>query len=156
MSADPVSLALIGLNAASSIAGAKAQQKTANQQAAFAEQEAERQRQMAEINRRRIEKENRKVRSRAIAQQTAGGVDSGSGSALLVQKNLAAEDSLEQSMAIFSGETQAQSLEQQARLTRSDAANKKSAAIFDVGTSLLSELKGKSKFNFKDGTLEIF
>lgn len=154
MSADPVSLALIGLSAVSSIAGAGAQQKVANQQAALAEQEAARQRQLADINARRIADENRKVRSRVLAQQTAGGADSGSGSALLVQKNLAAEDSLQKSMAIFDGETKAQSLEHQAAVNRASAKDLKSVAVFNAGTSLLSEFKGQSKFNFLNGQFE--
>jgi len=150
MSIDPVSLAMVGLNIASSVAGAKSQEDTANQQAVFAEQKAVQERELEDIKARRIADENRRVQSRVIAQQTAGGGDQGSGSALLVQKKLAAEDSLEQSMALFEGETNAQSLEHQAQVQRTSASNLKSQAIFNAGTSLLDQFKGQSKFDLSN------
>ncbi|MEQ9487484.1 MAG: hypothetical protein RIM72_00675 [Alphaproteobacteria bacterium] len=147
MSIDPVSLALFGLNTASSIASAKAQQQTANRQASFAEQEAQRKRQLADINARRVATENRKARSRVLAGQTAAGADTGSGSALLVQQNLAAEDSLQQALTRLDGETAARSLEHQAQITRRNASELTSKAVFNAGTTLLEEFKGHYSFN---------
>lgn len=148
MSVDPVSLAMFGLNAVSSVASAKAQQQSANQQAAQAEQEAQRLRQMADINARRIARENRKTRSRVLAGQASGGADSSSGSALLLQQNLAAEDSLQQEMTRLEGETSARNLEYQARLKRNNASGLPAQALFNAGTSLLEDFKGKYKFDF--------
>lgn len=150
MSTDPISLALVGLNAVSQVAGAKAQQETANQQAALAEQEARRQRQIADINVRRIANQNRKARSRVLAGQTAGGADTGSGSALLVQQNLAADDSLQQELARLDGETKALGLEHRARLKRKSASGLTAQAAFNAGTSLLSAFKAQSKFDASD------
>lgn len=150
MSTDPIALALFGLNAVSQIGGAKAQQETANQQAAIAEQEARRQRQIADINVRRIAAENRRSRSRVLAGQSAGGADGGSGSALLVQQNLAAEDSLQQELTRHEGETKARNLEHQARLKRKNASGLAAQAVFNTGTTLLGAFKAQSKFDNSD------
>lgn len=125
------------LSAYGSVQQGKAAQEAANFEAAINLQQADRERQLAEA----AEADFRKDQSRLLAQRRAvlgaSGVESTTGSPLLVSEDFVGEVELEALRIRNGGEVSATRLEQQAILTQSGGANAASAANLRAGASLL-------------------
>ena len=150
-------LAAAGLSSVGSLAQGRSAQKQANFQAAVQNQQARLQRQQAERQRKLAEIENvqlRRKQSRDLAaarvRLAAGGRETSSGSALLLQEDAAATNEFNALLSKSIGLERAHALENQANLSNFDArlqqmrgSSARQAGLFGAGTSLL---RGVSSF----------
>ena len=116
----------------------KAANRAAQAQAAHYRAQAERERQIGMVNQQRLAKENEALAGRQRALLAGQGRDIGSGSALLVQSDLAEEGAYNEALALANAEDAAYGREAQAALEVAEGRAAKSAGYFKAGTTLLT------------------
>ncbi len=133
-----VGQALQGAGSVLSGVGSLSQGGAQDAQAAVLDQQAERERELAELRAERQAETNKRIAARQRAVLAAGGVDTTSGSALLVQEELGEDAAFEESITRAGGETRATRLRQDAGMRRIEGASARRSGTFRAGTTLLS------------------
>lgn len=139
---DPATASLI-IGAAASLGGTVLQSRAASKQAEFQSavqrQQADRERQIAAAQEEDFRRQQSRLLASSRAARGASGVQSGTGSPLLVAEDFAAETELQALRLRAGGDTQATRLEQQAALTRQGGRSRaRSGLLSGIGrTSLL-------------------
>jgi hypothetical protein len=132
------SAAAAGVSAVGAIQSGQAAKNQANFQSAIAQQQADRERLAAAQG----EEDFRRQQSRAMATRRAqmggSGIDTSTGSPLLVSEDFAGESELQALRIRNGGEVSATRLEQSAALQRSAGANAVTDSYFRAGSSLLT------------------
>ena len=128
------------ISMATTVAGAigqgRAQSRAAKMQARFLEEQAQREAEIGELNAERIADENKSLLGvqRALMAQ---GRDLSSGSALLLQEDLAEEGKFQELLAKDAGEVKSRGLRQEALLERMRGKTARVSSIFRAGKTLL-------------------
>ncbi len=138
-------LTVVGL--ATSLVGgmreSSAAQSAANTQAEMYNRQATRDRQIGQLNAKRARARGERVAATQRALMGAGGQDLSSGSALLIQDNLASESEFNAKLAESNAEAAVSSKVSEAVLARAKGRNSAQSSLFRTGTALL---KGVSTF----------
>jgi hypothetical protein len=129
--------ASIASAAATLKSGADAKQRGKDQAELFRRQGV-RDLELAELEANRIEKKGEALAGRQRALLAAQGRDITSGSALLIQTDLAETAEFEKRLAKAGGDTQAAAAEQRAALAKLEGKQAFTSSLFRAGTSLLS------------------
>jgi len=116
----------------------RASNQAAQAQAAHYKAQAERERQLGLVNQQRLSKENEALAGRQRALLAGQGRDIGSGSALLVQSDLAEEGAYNEQLALANAEDAAYGKKAQAALELAEGRGAKTAGYFKAGTTLLT------------------
>lgn len=127
-----------GLGAISQISQAKAASNQAKFEAEVAEQQAQRERDIAAREAQDFERDQSKLQARDRALRAASGIDVGSGTPLLVDRDTSTEIELGKKTIESGGAARATRLEQEASLFRTSAKNKQRAGFFKAGNTLLT------------------
>jgi hypothetical protein len=127
----------MGLQTVGGMKQASAERKAGSYQDAITRQRAQREREIAAIQaqRQRDKTDQMSATQRAIL-ATRGG-DINSGSALLVQEDLAEEGEYQARLTEAGGDTQAMGLEAEGKLARMRGRSASTATMFRTGTNLL-------------------
>ena len=137
---------LSSIGTLSSVMGAIGGGSAANQAAQFQgdmyARQAQREREMGELQAGRLRTENERVAATQRALLASGGRDISSGSALLIQEDLAEEGEFNALLTENNTAAKISSLRSQEVLERARGKNAKTASYFRAGSSLL---KGSSK-----------
>jgi hypothetical protein len=116
----------------------KARQNQANADAYRMDQEAKREKQIGAANAQKAREDSEAQLARAIAIRGGSGGDASTGSALLVQSDLADEGELNAQRLLNNSYVSAQGLTEGARMTRVGGANAAAAGRTRAGNALLS------------------
>lgn len=140
-------LAIAGtaMNAAGTISQGAAARNQASVQSEIYRRQAEREREIGKLNAQRIDKEGERLMARQRAMLASSGRDPGSGSALLLQEDLAESTEFEKRLAEAGGDTRATEAEQRATLASASGRAARRSSLFRAGTTLL---KGASEIEF--------
>ena len=126
------------LSAAGALKQGSAAAAASDFQADVLRQQAEQEQRVAASNERDFRRDQSRLMASRRAAQGASGVESSSGSPLLVTEDFAAETELQAQRIRQGGEITSNRLMDQAALTRAEGKNAKSASFFSAGDSLLS------------------
>lgn len=136
-----LALASAGLSAAQAFAGARAQSRAQSQalnnQAARQRQLADRQRQIADLQEAQLRRQRSREEARLRNSLASTGRDAGTGSALLFQQNLTAENEFDALISRASGHARAQPFENDARRLSYRANSLRGAGFRTAANSLL-------------------
>ncbi len=142
-----ISSALTVAGLATSLVGgmrqSSAAQSAANTQAEIYNRQAARERQIGKLNAKRARARGERVAATQRALMGAGGQDLSSGSALLVQTDLASESEFNAKLAESNAEAAVSSKMSEAVLARAKGRSSAQSSLFRTGTALL---KGVSTF----------
>ena len=140
--AGTIALIVAGVGAAASAYGAvqsgRDAQKTANLQASILEQNAEAERQAAAASASQFAKDDARDAARLRALICGTGLQSGTGTPLLVQEDRAAESELQRLKILHGGETAATSLRSQGTLARAEGAAARRKGLYEGASRLLT------------------
>ena len=155
MSADPITLSLLigstALRTIGSVQQGRAAQAQANfqaavqaQQATLQRQQADRERQLAAVEEAQLRRKQARELASARVRLTAAGREASTGSALLLQDDIAAQNEFNALLNRSMGLNRAYNLENQANLSSLNAARlryqgsaARQSSLFEAGTSLL-------------------
>lgn len=112
-------------------------------QAELYERSAKREREIGALNAKRVRAKTESTAASARAMLAGSGTDASTGSALLIQEDIAAEGEFNARLAENNAEVSATGQTTQAVLSRAEGRNARTASYYRAGTSLLS---GASSF----------
>lgn len=127
-----------GVGAAGAIQQGKAAKQSAEFNAAMMKREADREKQIGELNARRVRKETESLAATQRALLAGGGGDQSTGSALLIQEDLAEEGEFNARLAEVNAETAVSTKMAQATLARMGGRAAGTSSYIRAGTTLLS------------------
>ena len=131
-------IAMAALSAVGSMKAGQAAASTARFQQGLALQKAQRDREIGELSASEIRRQGSRLAATQRARLAASGVDINTGTALLLQEDLAAETEYQALVAKAGGDTQAAGAEAEAQLFGMQGSAALTAARFKAGTTLLS------------------
>ena len=138
---------LTAISTAATAAGSVAQGRAASAQgklqAEMYERQAQRERQIGELNAAREAKRNRAIQAQQRALLAGTGADPSSGSALLIQTDLAEEGKLNEELIRNNADAAVTTSKTQAVFARAEGKNAQRASYFRAGSALL---KGAAEF----------
>lgn len=135
--------AMSAVGAISAGSSAQAQAKT---QSEILRRQAERERQIGESNAKVQREKNKRLAAKQMALLDATGQDAGTGSALLVQQELAEEGEFNARLIENNAAAQISSLNEQRVLTQMKGSAAKKASFFKAGSALLEGGTNIAKF----------
>jgi hypothetical protein len=132
------SIAGAGIAAAGAIGQGKAAQNTAKFNAEMLRSQGERQRQIAELNASRKRKDNAALEAKQRAIMAGSGRDASSGSALLLQEDLAEEGEFNARLIENQAEADISNTNARRTLALSEGRNARTASYIRAGSTLLN------------------
>jgi hypothetical protein len=143
-------VALMAVSTAMSVAGAmsagRAAQSQSNTQAEILRRQAERERQIGESNAKVQREKNKRLAAKQMALLDATGQDAGTGSALLVQQELAEEGEFNARLIENNAAAQISSLNEQRVLQQMKGSAARKSSLFKAGSALLEGGTNIAKF----------
>lgn len=115
----------------------QAQAAASQTQAALYERQAQREREIGALNAKRQRQAGEKLAATQRALLAAGGGDPSTGSALLIQEDLAGESEMQARLAESNAEAAVSAKMSEAVLARAEGRNAKTASYYRAGTTLL-------------------
>ncbi len=132
-------IAMMAISAAAAIASGIQAKKTSDAQADIYNQQAKREREIGELNAKRSEIASSALMAKQRALLAGSGADASTGSALLIQSDMAETAEFERRLEIAGGETQAVNAENNARLAKYKGSSALTSSAFRAGAGLLSQ-----------------
>lgn len=147
--ASAVSAAASVAGAASAMQQGRQQQDMSNIQAEIFSRQAKREREIGELNARRTREQGESLAATQRAILAGSGGEGSTGSALLIQEDLAEETEFNARLAENNAEAAAQSKMSEAVLARLEGRNARTASFYRAGTALLSGASDIAKIGAK-------